>query len=236
MTGLKVNEKDVVVPGDVLADGMEFLPANGTYRDNDKIVAAKLGLVALDNRLIKIIPLSGRYLPKIHDMIIARVIDIAISGWRFDINSAYSAMLSLKNGTSAYVRKGEDLTKFFCIGDYVVTKIVNVTSQNLVDVTMRGPGLDKLKGGVIITVNCFKVPRIIGKGGSMVSMIKQATGCNIVVGQNGFVWVSGQPSKELIAIDAIKMIESNSHIHGLTDQVKMFLEKQTGQVIKEGVN
>jgi len=72
------------------------------------------------------------------------------------------------------------------------------------------------------------VPRVIGKQGSMVSMIKQATGCKITVGQNGLVWLSGEPEKELIAVNTIKMIEKNAHKSGLTETIKAFLEKETG--------
>ena len=72
---------------------------------------------------------------------------------------------------------------------------------------MKGPGLKKLKGGGIIEVNTNKVPSIIGKQCSMVSMIKQATGCNMVVGQNGLVWIQGEPKKELTAIETIKKID-----------------------------
>jgi len=228
---LKVQDKEIVVPGDVLADGMEYLPASGTYREDNRIISARLGLVHVDRRLIKIIPLSGRYMPKRDDIIIGKVIDITIGGWRLDINSAYSAMLSMKDATSDFIRKGDDLTKWFGIGDYMVSKIVNVTSQNLVDLSMRGAGLRKVKGGRIITVNCNKVPRIIGKGGSMVSMVKMATDCNIIVGQNGFVWILGTPENEAIASEAIAMIEENSHVSGLTDSVKEFLEKKTGRTI-----
>ena len=234
MNGLIVKEKEIVVPGEILAKGMDYLPAQGTYRKDDKIIASKLGLAIVDKRLIKIIPLSGRYLPKEDDTIIGEVFDITIGGWRLDINSAYSAMLSMKDATHEFIRKGSDLTRWFDIGDYVVTKIRNVTSQNLVDLNMKGPGLRKLKGGRIVKVNCTKVPRIIGKGGSMVGMIKRATGCNITVGQNGFVWVNGEPEKEVLAIEAIKMIESNSHVSGLTDNIKSFLEKKTGTKIESG--
>ena len=231
LSELKVQDKEIVVPGDVLAEGMEYLPASGTYRENDKIMSARLGLVHVDRRLIKIIPLSGRYMPKRDDTIIGKVIDITIGGWRLDINSAYSAMLSMKDATSDFIRKGDDLTKWFSIGDYMVSKIVNVTSQNLVDLSMRGPALRKVKGGRIITVNCNKVPRIIGKGGSMVSMIKRATDCNIIVGQNGFVWILGTPENEAIVSEAIAMIEENSHVSGLTEAVKEFLEKKTGKPV-----
>lgn len=234
MNGLIVKEKEIVVPGDVLAEGMDYLPAQGTYRKDDKIIASRLGLAIVDKRLIKIIPLSGRYLPKEDDTIIGEVFDITIGGWRLDINSAYSAMLSMKDATHEFIRKGSDLTRWFDIGDYVITKIRNVTSQNLVDLNMKGPGLRKIKGGRIVKVNCTKVPRIIGKGGSMVGMIKRATGCNITVGQNGFVWVNGEPDKEVLAIETIKMIESNSHVSGLTNNIKAFLEEKTGMKIELG--
>ena len=59
----------------------------------------------------------------------------------------------------------------------------------------------------------------------MVSMVKQATGCKIVVGQNGLVWIDGEPDKELIAANAVKKIEEESHLSGLTDRIKVYLDK-----------
>jgi len=228
MSKLLVKEKEIVVPGEVLAEGMDNLPGIGTYRQGEEILAGRLGLTYIDGRTIKLIPLSGRYTPKRDDTIICKVIDINFSGWRVDTNSAYSAMMSMKDGTSAYIQKGADLTQYYALGDYVVAKVVNVTSQNLIDITMKGPGLHKLKGGRIIEVSCHKVPRIIGKQGSMVSMIKQATGCRVSVGQNGRVWIQGEPDKELLVERTIRKIERESHLAGLTDKIQKFLEKETG--------
>ena len=179
----------------------------------------------LDGRTIKLIHLSGRYTPNKYDIIIAKVIDVNMSGWRLEINSAYSAMLSMKEATSQFINRGADLTKFYNIGDYVSCKIVQVTSQKLVDVTMKGMGLRKLVGGRIINAASNKVPRIVGKQSSMVSMIKDATRCNIMVGQNGLIWINGTPKGELLAIKAIRKIEQESHLSGLTDRIKEFLDK-----------
>src|SRR3989338_155281 len=175
MSKIMVNDKDIAVPGETLAIGMDVLPGAGTYRDGEKIAANRLGLAAIDGRTIKLIPLSGRYAPKTGDTIICKVIDVSFSGWRLDTNSAYSAMLSLKDATSDFIARGSNLTQYYDLGDFLVCKIVNVTSQKLIDVAMKGPGLRKLKGGRIIEVNPHKVPRIIGKQGSMVVMIKDAT-------------------------------------------------------------
>ena len=89
---------------------------------------------------------------------------------------------------------------------------------------MKGMGLQKLKGGRIISVASNKVPRIVGKEGSMVSMIKQETNCSILVGQNGLIWINGTPEGELLAVDSIRKIEEESHLSGLTDKIKEFLE------------
>ncbi len=118
------------------------------------------------------------------------------------------------------------MTRYFTFGDYIVTKIVNVTSQNLVDLTMKGPGLRKLSEGMIVNVAPNKVPRIIGKQGSMVSMIKDATGCKIIVGQNGVVWLQGEPEQEFLTVTTLRKIESESHISGLTDRIKAFLDEE----------
>jgi exosome complex component RRP4 len=134
-------------------------------------------------------------------------------------------MLSMKEATSQFIPRGADLTKFYDINDYVSCKVINVTSQKLVDVTMKGMGLRKLQGGRAIEVASNKVPRIVGKQGSMVSMIKDATKCNIMVGQNGLIWISGTPEGELLAVEAIRKIEEESHLSGLTDKIKEFLEK-----------
>lgn len=229
MSKLLVNEKEIVVPGEALAEGMDYLPGTGTYRLNDKIIAKKLGLVNVSGRAIKLVTLSGRYLPKFGDKIICRVVDITMNGWIVDINSAYSAFLSLRDASSRFIKKGEDLTKYFDIGDYLRAKIVNVTSQNLVDLSMKEPGLNKLKSGRIIKINPHKVPRVIGKEGSMVSLIKKKTNCNIVVGQNGLVWLSSENfDNELIAEKAVRKIEQEAHLGGLTDIMEKYLDKLTG--------
>jgi len=237
MSKLLVKDKDIAVPGECLAEGLDYLPGIGTYREGEKIHSSRLGLVTVDGRAIKLIPLAGRYLPKRGDTIIGKVIDIVMSGWIIETESAYTAMLGMKEATSEYIPKGADLTRYFTFGDNLVCKIINVTSQRLVDVSMRGPGLRNLRGGRIIKVNSQKVPRIIGKKGSMVSMIKQATDCKIIVGQNGVIWLQGEdPKLELLTVETIQKIEKEAHISGLTDRIKEYLEKATGKklVITEG--
>ncbi len=233
MSELLAKDKEVVVPGQVLAKGMDYIPGQGTYRLKDDVLANRLGMVSVEGKVLKTTPLAGRYIPRKDDVIIGRVDDILMSGWRLEINSPYSAVLPLKDASFDFIAKGADLTKYFKLDDFVVIKITQVTSQNLVDVTAKGQGLRKLRGGRVIKVNPQKVPRIIGKKGSMVSMLKKATDCKVIVGQNGFVWIEGAPEMEVIIVRALRKIEEESHQSGLTDRLKGFLEKETGKKIED---
>ncbi|MDO8555999.1 MAG: exosome complex RNA-binding protein Rrp4 [Nanoarchaeota archaeon] len=221
MGELLIQPKDIVVPGQVLATGMDYLPAYDTFRDGEQIVAARVGLVHLDGRLIKLVPLNGKYQPKRGDQVIGRVVDMTFSNWFVDINCANDAVLSSRD-TSEYIDRGADLGKFFSHGDYIVAEIAKVT-RGAIDLNMRGPGLRRLGPGKLIKVNATKVPRIIGKAGSMIMLIKERTGCKISVGQNGLVWINGTPEQELQAMHAIQLIEERAHLEGLTDEITKFL-------------
>jgi exosome complex component RRP4 len=59
----------------------------------------------------------------------------------------------------------------------------------------------------------------------MISMVKRATNCRIVVGQNGLIWLQGdEPQKELEAVNVIKKIEAESHKSGLTEEISKLLK------------
>lgn len=236
MSKILVQDKNIVVPGDILAEGMDYLPAIGTFREGDNVIAAQVGLVSIDNRLIKVVALSGPYIPKREDIVLGRVTDMTYSGWFVDIGYAYDVGLSLKDGTTEFVERGSELSRFFDIGDFLIAKIINVTRTKFIDLTMKGPGLRKLIGGKIVSVIPSKIPRIVGKQGSMISMIKQYTGCQILAGQNGRIWISGKdPMQERVATEVIRLIEENAHTSGLTQKVEEFLKKNTNAKVEENV-
>jgi len=228
MSKLIVEDKQVVVPGEIIAEGMDYLPSYGSQREGDHIVALQLGLVSVNGRVIKIIPLNGRYVPRRDDTVIGYVQDNTYSSWFIDVGYAYDASLSMKEATSEFIERGASLSKIFRSGDIVITKITNVTKEKSIDLTMKAPGLRKITSGKVIEISAPKVPRVVGKQGSMISMIKEMTGCSIFAGQNGRIWIRGDdPNMEKVATDAIYFIQEKSHVQGLTELVKKFLEKNT---------
>ena len=64
----------------------------------------------------------------------------------------------------------------------------------------------------------------------MISMIKQETGCQIILGLNGVILVTGKtPDDEELAITAIRKIEEESHTTGLTDRITQLLKEQNAK-------
>ncbi len=233
MGDLLVKDKEVVIPGQELAIGMDYLPAGGAFRENDKIVSSQLGLINISGRLVKVIPLKGKYMPKKNDIVIGTVINMSFSNWFIDIGCPSEAVLSFVNATE-YIDKGADLAQYYSFGDVIAATISKVT-RGSIDLTMKGPGLKKLVGGKIVEVAPSKVPRIIGKQGSMITMLKDMLNCRMMVGQNGKVWIQGTPENELLATKAVRMIENNAHLEGLTDKIKEFIENEKKKLGGENV-
>lgn len=226
MSELKVADKEIVVPGQELARGLDYLPAGAAFREGDNIIASQIGLISINGKVIKLIPLSGRYIPRVNDLVIGTITDVSFNNWFVDIGYAYKALLSIRD-IPEYVDRNADLSRYYDFDDLISAKISKVTRAKTVDLTMKSHGLMKLTGGRLITVSPNKVPRIIGKQGSMIEVVKNLTDCWIIVGQNGLVWIKGKDAKkEILAVNAIMKIERESHTDGLTDKIKAFLEDE----------
>ena len=224
MVKMAKEERKIAIPGEVLAKGHDYLPGEGTEKRGDEIVSIRYGLMEESNRLVKVIALSGVYQPRRGNVVIGKVENITYYGWVIDIGSAEGAFLPLQE-VPKYVNQ-DGLTEVLDIGDMMVAKIMGVSSRG-VDLTIKSRGLGRIDEGMIVKINPSKVPRVIGKEGSMVNLIKDESGCNITVGQNGLIWIKGNKVEdELLVKRAILFIEEKSFVHGLTEEVKKWFEEQ----------
>jgi exosome complex component RRP4 len=216
-------ERQLVVPGEVIAKGDDFLPGENTKKENGQVIALRYGLSEVSENIAKVIPVSGVYQARRGNVVIGEVVGLTSAGWLVDIGVAENAFLSIME-VPRYVDKNA-LHEVMDIGDAVIAKIWNMGSRGI-DLSVKMRGFGKLNDGVIFEVNCNKIPRIIGKEGSMINLIKDATGCNISVGQNGLIWIKGETiDSELFARKAIKYVEENATKEGLTDAVIKWLEE-----------
>ena len=213
--------REIVIPGDLL-DASGLKAGSGAYAEDGKVFAAQLGIKSVKSNFVNVIPLGGRYIPATGDSVIGKVIDIGPSNWLIDINSPYPAPLHV-NEVPWRVEFG-DTSKYLNVGDTLLAKVLMVDETKRVQVTMKEQGLRKLSGGQVIDISYSKVPRVIGKGGSMIQLIKSHTNCRIFIGQNGRIWLDGEIESMVTAIHAIRMIEEGAQESRLTEKVKEYLE------------
>ena len=221
---MEKNERKIVIPGEVIVSGDDFLPGEGTEKMGNDIVAVRYGLAEEANRLVKVIALSGIYNPRRGNVVIGKVENLTMNGWPIDIGTPEGAFLPVSE-TPRFV-PNDGMADVLNIGDMVVAKIFGVNSRGI-DLTIKLRGLGKIEEGIIMEVNSNKVPRIIGKEGSMINLIKERTGCNITVGQNGLIWIKGNKIEdELLVKKAILFIVEKSFAHGLTEEVEKWFDKE----------
>lgn len=216
----QISERKVVIPGETIISGDDFLPGDFTYKEGDDIVAARYGLAETSGRVVKIIPISGVFEPRRGNNVIGRVEDTNFSGWIVDIGGPYSSFLPLAE-CPRFINRN-NIEEFAGIGDVLSVKIAGVKKGG-VDLTLKSRGLGVLEGGRIIRINPHKVPRVIGREGSMINLIKNSTKTEINVGQNGYIWLKGDLDGEKKAEEAIRLIETEASSDGLTGKIEKFL-------------
>jgi len=221
--------RQLVIPGDVIeARGLK--PGEGTYMEGGRVFASQLGIRSEQDGFVDIIPLAGRYIPRADDEVVGQVVDLGPSHWLVDINSPYPAPLHATE--SPWRVEFGETSHFMDVGDSLLAKVLAVDETKRVQITMQDRGLRRLTGGQIVEISHSKVPRVIGKGGSMISMIKSYTKTQAFVGQNGRIWIDGDVKDAVHAVRAIHMIDENAQAAGLTEAVKAYLEGVYGR--KEG--
>ncbi len=238
MKKIFVKNRDLVVPGTLLAQG-PFKNGRGTFKEGNRLYSSVVGLVRLSNDTVSVVPLEGPYIPEVGDTVIGKIVDVKFSNWIVDIGAPYQAGLRVQDAVEGRVDVLKtDLRKIFDIGDIIYAKVKAFNEINQIDLITRGMLFNggPLKGGQLVKITPSKVPRLIGKGGSMINMIKNLTGTRIIVGQNGWVWVSGRKEElEKLAIEAILKVNRESHTQGLTDRVREMLVQRLNEFKEQGI-
>ena len=219
----KASKRKIVVPGELIASGDDYLPGEGTRKEGDNIYSIRFGLAEELGKVVRVISIFGTFIPRKNNVVIGRIIDITYNGWLADIDSASSAFIPIEE-VPRFINRNE-MDQFLNIGDVIAAKIWSVKTKGI-DLAMKGKGLGKIEDGFIFRIIPSRVPRVIGREGSMISIIKEKTGCNITVGQNGWIWIKGQSiESEIKARKAIEFVSDKVHIEGLTEKVEQWFEE-----------
>ncbi|MBN1170031.1 hypothetical protein JXA56_03325 [Candidatus Micrarchaeota archaeon] len=197
-------EKRIVLPGERIADGRINAP-NTYYRENGTYTAV-IGTLDNENRFV---PLETAYKPFVGDTVIGMVLDVRHAGYEVDLNLPEGGFIPTR-----------DTKITLQLGDFVYCKIKSVNEVGDVDLGE----VRRLPKGKIIEFPTSKVPRLIGRKSSMINMLKERAGGEIMVGNNGYVWISEKSDIPLL-LKAIGIIRAKAHKSGLTDEIARLLER-----------
>ena len=219
------DKRKYVIPGDVITTG-PFRPEQNVILDGDKIISTTIGISEIYDDSVKVIPLTGMYIPKIDDLVIAKVNSHTSLSWELNINSCYVGFLPAQDVFGRdFSAHADELSSKLKTGDLVAARIANFDRTRDPLVTISDRDLGQIDSGELVEISPSKVPRLIGKRGTMIQMIEMATDAAITIGQNGWVVVSCESPEGLLkAKKAIKMVNEQAHVVNLTDQVKEMLE------------
>jgi exosome complex component RRP4 len=221
------NKRKHVIPGDVITTG-PFRPEQNVILEGNKIISTMIGISEIYDDAVKVISLTGKYLPKIDDLVIGKVISHSSLSWELDINSCYVGFLPAQDVFGRdFSAHADELTSKLKSGDLVAARIANSDRTRDPLITIADRDLGKIDSGDLVEISPSKVPRLIGKKGTMIQMIESATNAAITIGQNGWVVVSCETPEGLLkAKKAIQMVNEQAHVANLTDQVKEMLESK----------
>ena len=219
------NKRKYVIPGDVITTG-PFRPEQNVILEGDKIISTTIGISEIYDDSVKVITLTGKYIPKIDDLVIGKINSHTSLSWELDINSCYVGFLPAQDVFGRdFSAHADELSSKLKTGDLVAARIANFDRTRDPLVTISDRDLGKIDSGVLVKISPSKVPRLIGKKGSMIQMIEMATDAAVTIGQNGWVVISCESPEGLLkAKKAIEMVNEKAHVANLTDQIKDMLQ------------
>ncbi len=220
--------RQVVIPGQILGETSTLHPGRGTYVENRKIYAERLGVLNIQDKFVHIIPLRGRYDPIVGDFVIGVIEEASTSNWMVDINAPYPALLHVNE--VPWDIKFADTEKYLNTGDTILAKVLSVDESKKLQITLKDRNLFKLKDGHLIEFEPSVYRRIMGKKYSMIENIQKYTRCRIKVGKNGRIWIDGDTEGIEKVLAAITMIEREAITFGLTSRIEEFLKKDAKDV------
>jgi exosome complex component RRP4 len=221
------DKRKYVIPGDVVTTG-PFRPEQNVVLVGDKIISTTIGISEIYDDSVKVLSLTGKYIPKIDDLVIGKVLSHTSLSWELDINSCYVGFLPAQDVFGRdFSAHADELSSKLKTGDLVAARIANFDRTRDPLVTISDRDLGKIDSGDLVKISPSKVPRLIGKKGSMIQMIEMSTDAAVTIGQNGWVVVSCESAEGLLkAKKAIEMVNDKAHVANLTDQVKEMLDKK----------
>ncbi|KAI1081306.1 hypothetical protein F5B20DRAFT_60246 [Whalleya microplaca] len=214
----------IVTPGEIITEDPQWMRGHGTYTtlDPPTIVSSVAGTLSKTNKLLSVRPLRARYTPEIGDLVVGRIVEVQAKRWRVDVGASLLAQLplsaiNLPGGIQRRRTETDELQirSFFSEGELLVAEVQQLYGDGGAVLHTRSLKYGKLRNGVFVAVTGT------GGGGGVVRARRQAftldvgwaaggggaaaddaEKIDVVLGVNGYIWISKHIEGEGAAAEA----------------------------------
>jgi len=186
--------------GEIITKQQDFMKGHGVIVRDGDLIASVAGFIEQTNKLIFVRPIKTRYVPEVGDVIVGRVTDVCDKWWSIDIGAQMNASLVLSAihlpGGVHRRRTEEDaleMRTFFKEGHLISAEIQSLKNDGGVHLQTRNLKYGKLINGIFVKVNNCLIKR---SNKHFISCSDAQIGVDIVLGNNGFVWLTNTKTKE----------------------------------------
>ena len=217
-----MNQKQSVIPGDIIATG-DYRPEQNVVLVGDKLISTAIGFSEINDNSVSVIPLTGLYSPSVDDLVIGKVISHNALSWEVNINSYYPGILLASDIFGKdYSPSRDDLSLKLTVGDIILARVTGMGSRDPL-ITIAGENLGRLDSGELVKISSTTIPYLTD---SIIQTIESSTNASITVGKNGLIVLKCDNSIGLTkAIKSIKMIDMIRNSDSIEEKIKNFLDE-----------
>lgn len=185
----------LVSPGALISTDRGLLRGHGTYGEPDGSVRASvLGAVTAVARWVSVAPARARYTPEVGDIVVGRVREVAARRWIVDVGARCDAALPLAalhlSGGDQRRRTIDDQLAMRAVlaeGDLLCAEVHSLGGDGGLTLHARSLQYGRLANGVLVRAPPSAVPR----QRAHVVALPPPLGVDVVMGVNGWVWLTG---------------------------------------------
>jgi len=213
----------LVVPGEVVAKG-NFRSWSNVLKKGEEYLSIFVGKAEVGGGRVRVVRLSGPYIPKVGDFVIGMVTDVQPLAATIDINSYVNGYIMANAFFKRRIDPSKfDLSKKVNLGDLIAAKVQRIERGK--DVYLQPDQKWKVEGDAVFYISPAKAHYIYTSKSRIPSKIKELTGAEVRLGANGVVVVKGDLKKIEMVKRALDVIESKYDLNGLYNEIIKVLSK-----------
>ncbi|EFH70219.1 hypothetical protein ARALYDRAFT_891345 [Arabidopsis lyrata subsp. lyrata] len=181
-----------------------FFKGHGTSLINGELLTTVCGVVINVDKLVYVRTLRARYKPEVGDIVVGRVIKVAQSHWKVELNSSQDGVLKLSS---------------INMHDSVQAEVGETQRDGSLQLLLAGSHkYGKLDKGQLLKVDPYLVKR-----SNLHFHFIETLGIDLILGRNGFIWVGehAQVQYPMVLDDEIISLKTRQSILRIGNAIRV---------------